>query len=858
MIRLAGLVLILLLAFSGRALSQDIFITGHVVNKETNAPLDNVSIKLYNGTRIIYTTISDTAGTFKINQKLYRQTSYIIIHGLNLADLRVDGLPQPKDNNNIGIFKLSTRNIQLKNVEVRAKRRYHDTTTIDLSKQNFERSVTVNDLLSKEHGFYRDNNGQLYYKGKVVSDLVVNGSDFFGKNNMDIYKLLPALALEDIQVVETNVDSVTNTTVLRPVIKVNLRLKEKYSSGKFGNASLGIGSADRYIASTDLYTYKKREQISVGFNNNNINITNNPYQEPAISFSPNTNSVSNHSARITYSNMLGKKIELDFSATGRIENRDFTSETERQDQVINQFSKIFSKSDSKLSGISGARLNIKYHIDSLNTLNFTQTNSYDKTNNTDSSNYSIRYDSITNVSNLNRVKHAASNLALTELLYTHRFASKKGRALNVKLSISKNDIKNDERDNIYNLSNNTAHSYFVSNNRKLSENSFDINSDFNEPLGDDAYFNIYSSYKSDRLNYNSDMISDSSFLFLNNQPAGVINNYGKSGIKFQKTFRKISVDGSISGLIDLRTIVGNKQDTHISLFNLNADLKADYKLSDSKNFSFIYKTLSRYPEANQIINVNNTFDLISQTSGNAYLKPETDNSFKVSYSLKRSTSSINIDAGIDFYESKFGMDIQALPNTIQTTFIDNVGRATAVFAGVSVQKNMSDKFYFNYNSNIVYQEQPTIINDKLNINNSVALNEVFSLTKEVIKNVLTISPIVTAGYTKYYYENSSVNIVSLTYSDKLSFTALKFKLDLFPLINYNHGINSLTSFSMNGAIKRSLFNDYAIIWLQGYDLFNSFKYNNNLLGSSYAGTVKYSNVQRYFIVGLSFKFNNIK
>jgi hypothetical protein len=858
MIRLAGLVLVLLLAFPDRALSQDIFITGHVVSKETNAPLDNVSIKLYNGMRIIYTTITDTAGTFKINQKQYNQVSYIIIHGLNLADLRVDSLPQPKENYDIGVFKLSIRNIQLKNVEVRAKRRYHDTTTIDLSKQKFERAVTVNDLLSKNHGFYKDNNGQLYYKGKVVNNLVVNGSDFFGKNNMDIYKLLPALALEDIQVVETNVDSVTNTTVLRPVIKVNLRLKEKYSSGKFGNASLGIGSADRYIASTDLYIYKKREQISVGFNNNNINIPNNPYQEPAISFSPNTNSVTNHSARITYSNMLGKKIELDFSATGRIENRDFTSETERQDQVVNQFSKTFSKSASKLSGISGAKLNIKYHIDSLNTLNFTQTNSYDKTNNTDSSNYSIRYDSITNVSNLNRLKHVTNNLALTELLYTHQFASKNGRALNVKLSTSKNDIKNDERDNIFNLSNNTVQSYFVSNNRKLSENFFDINSDFNEPLGDDAYFNIYSSYKNDRLNYSSNIVSDSSFLFLNNQPGGVMNHYGKAGIKFQKTFRKISMDGSISGLIDRRTIAGNKQDTHISFFNFNADLKVDYKLSDSKSFSFIYKTLTNYPDANQIINVNNTFDLISQTSGNAYLKPETDNSFRVSYSLKRLTSNINIDAGIDFYNSKFGMNVQAMPNTIQTTFIDNVGRATAAFVGVSVQKNISDKFYFNYNSNIAYQEQPTIINGELNINNSVALNEVFSLTREVIKNVLTISPIVTAGYTRYYYENSSINIVNLIYSDKLSFTALKFKLDLLPLINYNHGINSLTSFSMNGAIKRSLFNDYAIIWLQGYDLFNSFKYNNNLLGSSYAGTVKYSNVQRYFIAGLSFKFNNIK
>ena len=82
---------------------------------------------------------------------------------------------------------------------------------------------------------------------------------------------MPALTISNIQITETNVDSLTNVTLLKPVIKVNLVLKDQYKKGIFGNANAGVGSSNRYLANTGLYTYKNNEQISLALNSNNLN-----------------------------------------------------------------------------------------------------------------------------------------------------------------------------------------------------------------------------------------------------------------------------------------------------------------------------------------------------------------------------------------------------------------------------------------------------------------------------------------------------------------------------------------------------------------------------------------------------------
>lgn len=852
-----GIILIAISILCNSVYAQNINITGQIRDKETNTGLYNVSIKLYNRDNIIYSTISDTLGYFSISPNYYKQADHIIIHSLNFDDLLIKKLPLMDDANHfLGVFDLTRHSILLQDIKVNAKRRYRDTTKIDLSGQKFERSVMINDLFST-NGFYKDSKGQLYFKGKRVSDIMVNGGDFFGKKNMDIYQLLPALVLDNIEVVETNIDSVTNTTTLDPTIRINLKLKEKYNKGAFGNASGGVGTAQRYLAGTDLYTYKNKEQISFGFNTNNINISELPAAEPVISFSANGNNFTTHNAKFSYRNMLSKKVEINFSAKGKIDHRDYLSDIERQEENTNQFSKIINQSQTRQRGIPDARLILDYKIDSLNSLTFTQTNSYNKTNQNDLSNYQINIDGINTVSNLNKAQKITNSSWLSELLYTRKFI-KAGRSWNIAVNRQSTVIKNNETDSIYNLTGQHLQSYFVKGDRNSEQNAFNISTSFTEPLGTEAYINIFAKYKDDKVDYHPNITSDS-LKNIQNTPVAIANQYIQTGVKLQKTFKKFSFDGSLHGLADIRNNSTAGRDQHFTVFNINADAKVDYKVNDKKNYSFSYRTATNYPTTSQLINVNNSFDLISQATGNPGIKPEVKSTIRFDYNINKSgTESLNFNAGFDLYSNKFGQVINYLPNTPQSIYESNLGNAKAATTGFSLLKNISDKISLNYSSNVSYLEQPTLVNNKLNVNNGVTINQTVSTGKEIIKNILSVSPTFTTSYSKYFYESSSIDMLTLTYSDKFSFTAFKFQLDLYPLINYNHSINTTTSLSVNGALKRSLFKKYGTIWLQGYDLFNSFKYNNNYIGSSYTQTVKYSNIKRYFIIGLSLRFNNMK
>ncbi|PWK74195.1 outer membrane beta-barrel protein [Mucilaginibacter oryzae] len=858
MAKIYGVILISISIFCNNAFAQNINVRGRVRDKETSIGLCNVIIKLYNRDAIVYSTASDSLGYFGIPPDYYKQGDHIVIHSLNFDDLWVKTLPPINAANHLlGVFDLIRHNIQLQDIKINAKRRYRDTTKIDLSNEKFERSVMIDDLFSTR-GFYKDSKGELYFNGRHVSDIMVNGGDFFGKKNMDIYQLLPALVLDKIEVVETNIDDQTNTTTQDPTIRINLKLKEKYNKGAFGNASTGMGTAKRYLIGSDMYTYKNKEQISFGFNTNNINISELPAVEPLISFSANGNNSITHNAKFSYRNILSKKLEISFSARGKIDHRDYLSDVERQEENTNQFSKIINQSKTRQIGMPEARLILNYKIDSLNTLTFIQTNNHIKTTQTDLSNYQINVGEINTVSNLNRSQNIVNNTSLSELSYTHKFA-KAGRSWNIAISRQHISIENNESDSVYNLTGQLTKAYFVKGDRNSGQNTFNISTAFTEPLGTEAYINMFAKYRNDEIDYHPNIISDSLKNIQNTPPVAITNQYIQTGIKLQKMLKRFAFDGSLQALFNIRhaSTMGNVQ--RFTVLNINADAKVDYKIDNKKSYSISYKKVTNYPVPAQLININNSFDLISQISGNPGIKPELKNSIRFDYNINKSgTESFNLTAGFDAYSNKFGQVINYSPNTPQSVYDTNLGNAKAATAGFSVVKNISDKIYLNYSGNFSYIEQPTIVNSKLNLNSGVTINQALTTGKEIIKNILSVTPTFATSYSRYLYESSSINMLTLTYSDKFSFTAFKFQLELYPLINYNHSISTTTSLSVNGALKRNVFKKYGTIWLQGYDLFNSFKYNNNFIGASYTQTVKYSNIKRYFIMGLSLRFNNIK
>jgi hypothetical protein len=855
MTRLLGLIVILI--FPIRLLAQAPNLTGKVLNKETNAVVVGVSISVYDERDIIYRTTSDSTGSFNIPINLLTKINHVKITSFNFDDLLIKSIPRNLDDKKsfIGTFAITPHVIKLSEVKVKANKRYRDTTKISFSDQHFERSVMIDDIFST-NGFSKDANGQLYYKGKVVSDLRVNGGDFFGKNNKDVYHLLPALVLDNVEVIETNIDSTTNTTTLRPAIKVNLKFKKQYNKGNFGNASAGLGTSDRYLAATGLYTYKNKEQISLTLNSNNINLSDMPLAEPAISFSINGNNVKTNNIKLTYNNTIAKKVEVEFSAKGRIENRAVTSESERQDQTIDQYSKTTNKSNSKLYGVTDPKLKMTYKIDSLNTLQLTQTGDYNKNKVFDSLNYIISSDGSVVLSDLSRGQEITNKHLTTDLDYKRLFSSKKGRGLFVTLNRANSTEQNNELDNVYTSSNGFSNEYYVDGKRGTSTNTYTVNANYTEPLSDNSFLNVFTTYKSNAVNYNSKIVSDSLTNFLNT-PVSIRNQYVQTGFKIQNTFSKVSLDAVVAALLNKRDNRINGEANDLSFFNLNVNLKAEYKINKKRDITAMFGTGTNYPELNQLINVNTSYDLISQMGSNLKLKPEIKNSLQVVYRIKTSDSEIfSIDGDINYYSNKFGLNTHIIPNTPQSIYVDNIGHAITIKLGSSLQRNTAGKFNINYFNSFSYLEQPTIINNKLILNNGF-INQGISTSKNLIKNVLTVAPTLAVTYSKYFYETSTSSIFNLIYSDRFSLLLAKFEVNLYPLINYSHNLNTLTSFSVNGGIKRTIFNT-GTIWLQGYDLFNSFKYNSNFFGSSYIQSIKYSNVTRYFIIGLSFNFNNIK
>lgn len=861
MTKISGLLFfILLLTGAGTVCAQVANVTGKVINTENSTPATGVNITLLQNGQVIYRTVTDSAGNFKVPANLYAQMNVMKISGINYQDLIINKKISPDilagNGFRLGAFAVKPGKIELKEVKVQAKRRYSDTTNIDLSKNKYERAIMMDDLFSGSYGFTKDKNGRLYYKGILVTNVQVDGGDFFGKNNLDIYRLLPALTMENIQVVETNIDSTTNTTRLRPVVKVNLKLKAQYNKGKFGNANAGGGTAGRYLLNTDLFGYRNKQQISVDVNLNNIQAGDNLLVPPSVSFSATGNTLNARGAKFTYHNIFDRKVEVNFDAKGKYYNKLYSSVSDRNDFDIKQVSSTRNTSSLKSYGLDNENFSVNYRIDPLNSINFSQSAATVNSRQNDSLNYNITADNINTVSKVSRLTNSLVSNLSGKTMYLRRFASKKGRLMSINAIYNENRFHITERDNVYSLNNQVAGSYFVDGQRRVINRQFILNSTFTEPLSEDSYISVFVNYKKDDVTETDNVKSDTvikSYLI----PAAIYNQYLEAGLKFQRTFKKFAFDGNVNTIYNLKSYGGNEAGAGDNL-KLNFDLKTDYKIDARKNFLASYTLSTTYPDIRQLTSLNSNFDLVSQVTGNASLKPQDKYSLKTSYDLKASDSeSLLFDGEFNYYTSKFGYRV-IKTGTYLSSITTNVGDAKSASLSFSISKTFASQRYISLVSSVSFQQDPSFVGDLREVNSGILFSQSVSTTVPLIKSLITLTPLLSASYSNFNFGTSSNSVITFTYSDRVSLNAFKSQVTLFPLFNYSHNIGSNHSFSMNGEIKRSFLKNLMNVWIQAYDIFNSFKFFNNYVGPTYTQTTSFTNVRRYVFAGVSYKFNNFK
>ena len=135
----------------------------------------------------------------------------------------------------------------------------------------------LDNLIKSIPGAELNDNGEIKVNGRKVDALLLNGEDFFKGKNQILLENLPAYMVKNIKVYDRK-DSFSMLKDKKPegdyVMDVNL--KKQYSIGYIGNAEVGMGSKDRYLARLFALRFTDASRIGIYSNFNNLNDTRKP------------------------------------------------------------------------------------------------------------------------------------------------------------------------------------------------------------------------------------------------------------------------------------------------------------------------------------------------------------------------------------------------------------------------------------------------------------------------------------------------------------------------------------------------------------------------------------------------------
>ena len=260
------------------AVAQRFVVTGQVRNAQTKAPEEFVSAVLLRAdSTAIVGAMTDEKGRFTL---MARQAGRYIIKVSSVGSRTVYtnvALTAQADSVNVGTIALQSADHQLGTATVTATvarvEQVNDTTQYNASAYRVPEGSTLEALVEQLPGVEVDDDGTIKWKGKAVTEFLINGKDFFKGDTKTAMKNLPVEIVNKIKAYDkksdytemTGIDDGEETTVLDIVTK--RALNESWIT----NVDLSMGSKDRYSAKFFLTRFTDRSRISAYGSANNIN-----------------------------------------------------------------------------------------------------------------------------------------------------------------------------------------------------------------------------------------------------------------------------------------------------------------------------------------------------------------------------------------------------------------------------------------------------------------------------------------------------------------------------------------------------------------------------------------------------------
>ncbi|MDR2269855.1 MAG: outer membrane beta-barrel protein [Sphingobacterium sp.] len=151
-----------------------------------------------------------------------------------------------------------------------------DTVQFNLDAFQFDRRALLEEALKALPNVQVSRDGSVYAFGKAVSSVKVDGKKFFGGDVLTATRNLPADFVKSVQVIDFYGDEATAKGIKNTESEkiLNIVLKEDKKKITFGQATLGGGSAERYLGSVGVNRFDDGKEYSVvsSMNNTNTNL----------------------------------------------------------------------------------------------------------------------------------------------------------------------------------------------------------------------------------------------------------------------------------------------------------------------------------------------------------------------------------------------------------------------------------------------------------------------------------------------------------------------------------------------------------------------------------------------------------
>ncbi|MEL1239622.1 outer membrane beta-barrel protein [Flavobacterium flavipallidum] len=898
-----------LLCFPFFASAQGSYILkGKVLNINNQLPLESATVYVttVKDSTVLEYTLTDKNGDFnfavkKNDKPVFLKVTYM---GFDTFAEEQKGITSNKDFNNIylseSINTLNEVTVKGEDPPIRIK---NDTIEFKASLFKTRPDANVEALLKQLPGIEVDSDGKITANGKEVTQVLVNGRPFFGRDGQMALKNLPAEIINKVQVSDykTKKEEYSKDQAASDNSSINLTIDDDKNKGFFGKFLAGYGSDERYESSFIVNSFNNNRKISILGSANNINAQGFSQDEVFDNMGGGRNnrggSVNRSQANgITTSKLIGvnysDELIKDFQTNANYnfseantKNDNHSDATELRPDGNSYHTVSNSKTNNKNSNNS-ANVELEYKISPTIRLfiapkissSVSESHAEGDTKSDNLTTGRKAYDIFSNSSNRNE-----SNTFSNAINFNKSFEKK---ARNLSFGFNNNNSNSNANNfvvsgtNFYDggpddLIKETISRNQNSKNKSISD-SYSAEIEYTEPVTDSIRFKIgveynYQNNTNDNKTFdNSGTEDDPIYDILNINQTTYLNSKQnsiapKTGIRLLKNNFTIDLNSSTSILQYDNYALFKGDPTELSKKYVlpNGSAQIRYRVDRSKNFTFRYNYNQSLPSANQLLPIENVSNTLNTVTGNPDLTPTETHSANINYRNFdfRTRSGYNLYLNANYNNNDIiRTSIYNPENNSQTSTYANISGNYSFSGGGSWNKSIkqeSNLLRYGIALNTSYSV------DKNSTNNILYSGESFGFSPRIYLNYdygefFTIAPSYNFSYSQTKYDVSSIRSRSnLVHRLNLQTTSY------WPTnwiwgndFGYTYNSNNPDYYLWNTSLSYSFMNKTFVAKVKVYDVLNQNQSISRNISSTAVTDVTNTVLKRYTMFSLTYNIKN--